>query len=76
MDSPKGIASRIFRRESLHNEDSDHPEQTDLYVRKNRNGPTDTVNLTWIKESMRFTNHSHLDEPDGGYFAESGNDSF
>ena len=47
-----------------------------MIIAKNRNGPTDTVNLTWIKESMRFTNHSHLDEPDGGYFAESGSDSF
>ena len=50
--------------------------EADVIIAKNRNGPTDTVNLTWIKESMRFTNHSHLDEPDGGYFADSGNDSF
>ena len=66
----------MFLHRAEHYNAEDRPGEADVIIAKNRNGPTDTVNLTWIKESMRFTNHSHLDEPDGGYFAESGNDSF
>ena len=47
-----------------------------MIIAKNRNGPTDSVTMTWIKESMRFANFSQLDEPDGGYFADSGDDQF
>ena len=66
----------MFLHRAEHYNAEDRPGEADVIIAKNRNGPTDTVNLTWIKESMRFTNHSHLDEPDGGYFAESGSDSF
>ena len=66
----------IFLHRAEHYNAEDRPGEADVIIAKNRNGPTDTVNLTWIKESMRFTNFSHLDEPDGGYFSDSGNDSF
>jgi replicative DNA helicase len=47
----------------------DRPGEAELIVAKHRNGPTGLVPLTWIKESMRFENRSHLDEPEGGYFS-------
>jgi len=49
----------------------DRPGEADIIVAKNRNGPTGLVRLTWISESMRFTNFSGLEEPDGGFFAET-----
>ena len=48
----------------------DRPGQAEIIIAKNRNGPTDTTVLTFIKESMRFANYSSLDEPDGGYFSD------
>jgi len=52
----------------------DHPGMAELIVAKHRNGPTGIVNLTWLKESMRFVDYSGIEEPAGGYF--SGDDSF
>ncbi len=45
------------------------PGEADIIVAKNRNGPIDTVALSWLSESMRFGNLSHVQEPPGGYFA-------
>jgi replicative DNA helicase len=49
----------------------DRPGEVDIIVAKNRSGPTGSVTLTWIKESMRFGNYSAVSEPEGGFFAES-----
>lgn len=66
----------IFLHRPEHYNPEDRPGEADVIIAKNRNGPTDSVTLTWIKESMRFTNFSSLDEPDGGYFADSADDSY
>ena len=66
----------MFLHRPEHYNPEDRPGESDVIIAKNRNGPTDSVTLTWIKESMRFTNFSSLDEPDGGYFADSADDSF
>ncbi|MED5449403.1 MAG: replicative DNA helicase [Planctomycetota bacterium] len=66
----------MFLHRPEHYNPEDRPGEADVIIAKNRNGPTDSVTLTWIKESMRFTNFSRLDEPDGGYFADSADDSF
>ncbi|MDC0176239.1 replicative DNA helicase [Planctomycetaceae bacterium] len=66
----------MFLHRPEHYNPEDRPGEADVIIAKNRNGPTDSVTLTWIKESMRFTNFSSLDEPDGGYFADSADDSF
>ncbi len=72
----------MFLHRAEHYNPEDRPGEADVIIAKNRNGPTDTVTLTWIKESMRFASFSHLDEPDGGYFARAsdsdgfGNDSY
>lgn len=44
----------MLYREGSYSEDCGHPEQTDLYVRKNRNGPTGRVELDFIAERMTF----------------------
>lgn len=66
----------MFLHRPEHYNPEDRPGEADVIIAKNRNGPTDSVTLTWIKESMRFTNFSSLDEPDGGYFADSADDSY
>ena len=63
----------MFLHRPEHYNPEDRPGEADLIVAKNRNGPAGSVRLTWIAESMRFTNFSSLAEPDGGYFAD-GND--
>lgn len=44
----------MLYREDMYNEDCDHPGMTDVYVRKNRNGPTGRVELFFDKAKMRF----------------------
>lgn len=42
-------------RESFYNEDCANPQHTDVYVRKNRNGPTGSVTLHFAADRMTFT---------------------
>jgi replicative DNA helicase len=44
----------MLYREDMHNEDCDNPGETDVYVRKNRNGPTGRVTLYFDKARMSF----------------------
>jgi replicative DNA helicase len=50
----------------------DHPGLAEVVVAKHRSGPTGIVNLTWLRESMRFGNYTNLDVPEGGYMGEEG----
>lgn len=55
----------------LHRPDAYNPEDrpglAEVIVAKHRSGPTGIVNLTWLKESMRFADYSQMVEPPGGY---------
>lgn len=42
-------------RESAYEEDCDHPEQTTVFIRKNRQGPTGAAELVFDQERMTFT---------------------
>ena len=44
----------MLYREELNNEDCEQPGMTDVYVRKNRHGPTGRVSLFFDKEKMSF----------------------
>ena len=44
----------MLYREEAYNEDCDDPGATDVYVRKNRSGPTGRVTLFFDKERMSF----------------------
>jgi len=50
---------------------SDSPGTAEVIVAKHRSGPTGIVKLTWRKEFMRFEDFSSVEEPEGGYFADS-----
>lgn len=44
----------MLYREEMYNEDCDNSGETDVYVRKNRNGPTGRVSLFFEKSRMSF----------------------
>jgi len=44
----------MLYREGYYNEDCDDPDLTDVYVRKNRHGPTGRVELQFDRERMQF----------------------
>jgi replicative DNA helicase len=44
----------MIYREGEYMEDCEDPSATDLFVRKNRNGPTGAVSLIFEKETMNF----------------------
>jgi len=48
-------------REAQYNRDlgSEEEREAEIIVAKQRNGPTDTVRVTFLKEYMRFADHAH-----------------
>jgi len=60
----------------LHRPDAYNPEDNpglaEVIIAKHRSGPTGIVPLTWVRESMRFVDYSHIAEPEGGYFGDGG----
>ncbi len=50
----------FLHRPEVYNPEDD-PGDAQVIVAKNRNGPTGTVKLTWISESMRFEDYSNRD---------------
>ncbi|MCF7845618.1 MAG: replicative DNA helicase [Candidatus Peribacteraceae bacterium] len=44
----------MMYREDYYEEDSNRPGMTDIFIRKNRNGPTGRAELMFKKEQMRF----------------------
>lgn len=44
----------MMYREDYYEEDSSRPGITDIYIRKNRNGPTGKIELKFEKQQMRF----------------------
>jgi len=44
----------MLYREGYYHADCEHPNQTDVYVRKNRNGPTGIVELRFNAQQMTF----------------------
>ncbi|MBU0942982.1 MAG: replicative DNA helicase [Proteobacteria bacterium] len=54
-------------RDEVYNKADDNPNRgiAEIIIGKQRNGPTGTVKLTFIKEFTMFENLSNYDEPDG-----------
>ena len=44
----------MMYREDYYEEDSNRPGVTDIFIRKNRNGPTGRIELMFKREQMRF----------------------
>ncbi len=58
--------SVLFLHRSAAYDPEDRPGEADVIVAKQRNGPTGTVTLSWLSESLRFGNLAKI--PDGGFF--------
>ncbi|RUM46484.1 MAG: replicative DNA helicase [Desulfocapsa sp.] len=54
-------------RDEVYNKAEDNPQKgiSEIIIGKQRNGPTGTVKLTFVKEFTMFENLSAYDEPDG-----------
>lgn len=54
-------------RDEVYNKAEDNPQKgiTEIIIGKQRNGPTGTIKLTFIKEFTMFESLSAFDEPDG-----------
>jgi replicative DNA helicase len=49
-------------RDEVYNKDTTDPGTAEIIVAKQRNGPTDTVRLTFINKITRFENYSQVEE--------------
>ena len=56
IEQDADVVSFIYRA-SKYDEDAD-PSEADLIVSKHRNGPTDTVPLTFLPHLTQFRNHA------------------
>jgi len=54
-------------RDEVYNKAEDNPQKgiSEIIIGKQRNGPTGTIRLTFVKEFTMFENLSAFDEPDG-----------
>jgi replicative DNA helicase len=50
-------------RDEVYNEDTDRPDEADLIVAKNRNGPIKKIPVVFNKENLRFRDKSWREEP-------------
>jgi len=55
----------MFYRRGAYDEDCDQPNLTDIYIRKNRHGPTGRVDLMFEPAKMSFTSVDHRISPLG-----------
>ncbi len=54
-------------RDAYYNKESDKPGEAEIIIAKQRNGPTGTIKLAFVKEITRFENLAlHPPLPDGG----------
>jgi replicative DNA helicase len=56
----------IYREEYYHRDKPEFAGLAEAIIAKQRNGPVDTIKLTFLKEYLRFENYSGRGEPGGG----------
>ena len=67
IEQDADVIAFIFRDEVYKGKESKTPGVAEVVIAKQRNGPTDTVRLTYISQFTRFENYA----PDSGAFEEA-----
>jgi replicative DNA helicase len=79
IEQDADVVAMLHREEYYHQGDPEWVEQNqdkvglaELIIAKQRNGPTGTVLLSWIADTMRFRDHSAAAPPPGYYESGAG----
>jgi replicative DNA helicase len=67
IEQDADVVAFIFREEVYKQDDPDLEGKAELIIAKQRNGPTGTVHLAFIKRSTRFENLANEAAPPAGY---------
>jgi replicative DNA helicase len=67
IEQDADVVAFIFREEVYKQDDPDLEGKAELIIAKQRNGPTGTVRLAFIKRSTRFENLANDSAPPDGY---------
>ncbi len=67
IEQDADVVAFIFREEVYVKDDPSLEGIAELIISKQRNGPTGTVKLAFIKKSTRFENYAGAQEPEEGY---------
>jgi replicative DNA helicase len=72
IEQDADVVMLLHREDYYHNDDQEWKENNpdklglaELILTKQRNGPTGTINLSWIAQSTRFRDHSSARPPGG-----------
>ncbi len=55
IEQDADVVMFLYREDYYKKEESQRPNECDIIVAKHRNGPTDTVVLTWVGKYMKFS---------------------
>ncbi|MBL1216067.1 MAG: replicative DNA helicase [Planctomycetes bacterium] len=65
IEQDADVVMMLHREDRYRTDESEHDNTAELIIAKQRNGPTGTVDLTWVGSNMKFKDHSSASPPPG-----------
>lgn len=65
IEQDADVVLMLHREDRYRLDESEHDNTAELIIAKQRNGPTGTVNLTWVGSNMKFKDYSSATPPPG-----------